>query len=150
MKKYIIGLIICLVIGCSVGLNIAQAQRISYQQQIIDISFGNTYDQQSVMNQNLDILFQKLDIVPAEISAYYQGHITSTGTVPEKGTLAVNTKLVQMGTKIYVPGYGWGVSEDKCPYYEKRGILGIDVYVGSREEAMDIGRSIKNVIVIRE
>lgn len=149
MRKYIIGLIICLVIGCSVGLNIAQAQRISYQQQIIDISFGNTYDQQSVMNQNLDILFQKLDIVPAEISAYHQGKITFTGTEPKKGTLAVNTKLVPMGTKIYVPEYGWGISEDRCPYYEHKRIFGIDVYEPDEEKCKIIGRSTKNVIIVK-
>lgn len=33
--------------------------------------------------------------------------------LPQKGTIAADTKHFPFGTKMYVPGYGWGVVEDR-------------------------------------
>ena len=40
------------------------------------------------------------------------GNITSTGQVLKKGIIAVNPNYIPYGTKLYVPGYGYGVAAD--------------------------------------
>ena len=33
--------------------------------------------------------------------------------LPQKGTIAADTRYYPFGTKMYVPGYGWGIVEDR-------------------------------------
>ena len=37
---------------------------------------------------------------------------TASGKMARPGTVAVDTKRFPMGTKFYIPGYGWGVAQD--------------------------------------
>lgn len=37
---------------------------------------------------------------------------TACGTYPAYGTIAVDPKVIPLGSKIYVPGYGWGTALD--------------------------------------
>ncbi len=37
---------------------------------------------------------------------------TATGTVVHKGTVAVDPRVIPLGTRMYIPGYGYGVAED--------------------------------------
>ena len=37
---------------------------------------------------------------------------TATGTIVQKGTVAVDPSVIPMGTRMYIPGYGYGVAED--------------------------------------
>jgi 3D (Asp-Asp-Asp) domain-containing protein len=37
---------------------------------------------------------------------------TATGTTVRKGTVAVDPRLIPLGTRMYIPGYGYGVAED--------------------------------------
>lgn len=38
--------------------------------------------------------------------------ITATGTTVRKGTVAVDPRVIPLGTRMYIPGYGYGVAED--------------------------------------
>ncbi len=38
--------------------------------------------------------------------------ITATGTSVQKGTVAVDPRVIPLGTQMYIPGYGYGVAED--------------------------------------
>jgi 3D (Asp-Asp-Asp) domain-containing protein len=51
-------------------------------------------------------------------------------------TIAVDTNVIPMGTKLYVEGYGYAVAADRGS-----GVVGkfIDVYFNTREEACDWG-----------
>jgi len=40
------------------------------------------------------------------------GGSTATGTVVRKGTVAVDPRVIPLGTQMYIPGYGYGVAED--------------------------------------
>ena len=42
----------------------------------------------------------------------HTGSRTATGTYPRRGTIAVDPDVIPLGTKLYVPGYGYGVAED--------------------------------------
>jgi 3D (Asp-Asp-Asp) domain-containing protein len=40
------------------------------------------------------------------------GGNTATGTVVRKGTVAVDPRVIPLGTRMYIPGYGYGTAED--------------------------------------
>jgi 3D (Asp-Asp-Asp) domain-containing protein len=45
-------------------------------------------------------------------TAYALRGRTARGTYVKKGTIAVDPRLIPLGTRIYVPGYGWGTALD--------------------------------------
>lgn len=45
-------------------------------------------------------------------SAYCLRGLTARGTGVEYGTIAVDPRVIPLGSKIYVPGYGWGRALD--------------------------------------
>lgn len=42
----------------------------------------------------------------------HTGNPTATGIYPYEGIVAVDPKIIKLGTKIYVPGYGYAVAMD--------------------------------------
>ncbi len=58
--------------------------------------------------------------------------------LPEDGTIAADTKYYPFGTRMYVPGYGWGVVEDRGSAI--KGPNRIDLFYHSHEEALQWGR----------
>lgn len=66
--------------------------------------------------------------------------------LPDEGTIAADTRYYPFGTRMYVPGYGWGVVEDRGGAI--KGPNRIDLYHHSHQEALQWGR--RNVHVIIE
>lgn len=67
----------------------------------------------------------------------HTGNRTATGTIPKRGTIAVDPSVIPLGTRIYVPGYGEGVAEDTG------GVVNgniIDLFFETRQEAINWGR----------
>ncbi len=58
--------------------------------------------------------------------------------LPEDGTIAADTKYYPFGTRMYIPGYGWGVVEDRGGAI--KGIDRIDLYFDSHSDALQWGR----------
>jgi hypothetical protein len=54
------------------------------------------------------------------------------------GTIAADTDYYPIGTKIYVPGYGWGVVEDRGSAI--KGPEHIDVFMNTHREALEWGK----------
>lgn len=54
------------------------------------------------------------------------------------GTIAADTKFYPFGTRMYVPGYGWGVVEDRGSAI--KGPDRIDLYFESHQDALNWGR----------
>ncbi|MDK2820660.1 MAG: hypothetical protein PWP31_625 [Clostridia bacterium] len=49
----------------------------------------------------------------AEATAYtHTGNRTASGTYPHVGTVAVDPRVIPMGSRLYIEGYGFGVAED--------------------------------------
>lgn len=71
--------------------------------------------------------------------------VTSTGTYPKRGTVAVNPKVFSYGTEFYIPGYGFGTAEDTGGAI-RRSTRKIDVVMDSYEEAMEWG--VREVFVV--
>jgi uncharacterized protein YabE (DUF348 family) len=65
------------------------------------------------------------------------GTRTATGKVVQKGIIAVDTSVIPFGTKIYVPGYGYGIAADRGGAIKGNKI---DVAFNTRREALQFGR----------
>ncbi len=73
--------------------------------------------------------------------------ITSDGSKAGKGTIAADIRRYPYGTRMYVPGYGWGEVHDKGS-----AIKGdhIDIFFPSEKEARSWGRKYLDVTIIRK
>jgi 3D (Asp-Asp-Asp) domain-containing protein len=72
--------------------------------------------------------------------------ITADGTKAKYGTIAADTKLYPFGTKMYVPGYGWGEVHDIGSAIKGNHI---DVFFPSRSDALEWGRKYLDVIILK-
>lgn len=72
--------------------------------------------------------------------------ITADGTKADKGVIAADLSRYPYGTRMHVPGYGWGEVHDKGT-----AIKGdhIDVFFPSEKEAKAWGRQYLDVTIIR-
>lgn len=70
---------------------------------------------------------------------------TSTGTYPQRGTVAVNPQIFAYGTEFYIDGYGYGKALDTGGAI-RRVNNKIDVVVDTYEEAMEWG--VKEMFVV--
>lgn len=78
-----------------------------------------------------------------ETTAYtWTGNRTASGTWPKVGTIAVDTSVIPMGTKVYVVGYGFATAEDTGGAI--KGNI-IDLYMDTEEACINWGR--RNVII---
>ncbi len=103
-------------------------------------------------------LFLKMDFWNRYVSngkrsgATYTGQ-TASGTHPREagrftyGTIAADTHYYPFGTKMYVPGYGWGIVEDRGGAI--KGPNRIDLYYDSHKHALKWGRKKVKVRIIK-
>lgn len=70
--------------------------------------------------------------------------ITASGTKARYGTIAADTSIFPFGTVLYIPGYGYGVVEDRGG--DIKGYH-IDLYYNSHQTALEWGRVVKEVKV---
>ncbi len=76
-----------------------------------EIHQGNLYEHGQAAPPASSIIAKT--VVIDKITAYtHTGNPTATGTYPRIGTVAADPKRFPYGTKVYVPGYGYGRIED--------------------------------------
>ncbi len=66
--------------------------------------------------------------------------------LPKDGTLAADTRFYPFGTRMYIPGYGYGVVEDRGSAI--KGPYRIDAYFDSHQDALEWGRETVSVEII--
>lgn len=71
--------------------------------------------------------------------------ITSDGTKAKKGTIAADITRYPYGTKMYVPGYGWGEVHDIGSAIKEEHI---DLFFPSEKEAKAWGKKNLDVIIL--
>lgn len=71
--------------------------------------------------------------------------VTADGTKAEKGTIAADPHY-PFGTKMYVPGYGWGVVHDRGSAIRGNHI---DIFFSDRDDALEWGRQYLDVVILR-
>ena len=72
--------------------------------------------------------------------------ITSDGTRAKKGVIAADISIFPYGTRMYVPGYGWGVVHDRGSAIKGHHI---DVFIKSHKDALKWGKKKLWITVIR-
>ena len=77
-------------------------------------------------------------MIPVRILPWY--------LVPQDGTIAADTKFYPFGTRMYVPGYGWGTVEDRGGAI--KGPHRIDIFYDSHSEALQWGRRKVHVTIV--
>ncbi len=78
--------------------------------------------------------------------------ITSTGTTPRIGTVAVNPKLIPYGSKLFIVSdsgyvYGYAIAEDTGGDLLNNTIL-VDLYMDTREDCLEFGRRRVTVYIL--
>lgn len=68
--------------------------------------------------------------------------LTASGTRARLGTIAADTRLYPFGTVMYVPGYGYGVVEDRGGAIRGQKI---DLFFRTHQQALEWGRQHKDV-----
>ncbi len=85
-------------------------------------------------------------VLVMECTAYtWTGNRTASGTWPAVGTAAVDPKVIPLGTKLYIEGYGPAVALDTGGAI--KGHI-IDVYLPTESECWQWGRRMVEVRVI--
>ncbi len=69
--------------------------------------------------------------------------ITKSGVKVHQGTLAVDPRVIPLGTKVYIEGMGWFVAEDTGNFSGNR----VDIYMKTHEEALQFGRKKIKVMI---
>jgi len=81
-----------------------------------------------------------------KITAYSApaGDHTATGSVVGLGTIAVDPNVIPYGTRLYVPGYGYGVADDTGS-----AIIGdhIDIFFPTYRQAVDWGAHYEQITI---
>lgn len=80
-------------------------------------------------------------------SAYTGDGITSTGTVPKWGTIAVDPSVIPYGTKIYIPQFDKYFIAEDCG----GGIKGnkVDIFMNSESECNSWGRRTIDIYIVK-
>ena len=77
-------------------------------------------------------------IVTFEATAYtWTGNRTATGTWPSRGTVAVDPRVIPLGTQLYVEGYGEAVAADTGGAIQGQKV---DLYMDDVNECLQWGR----------
>lgn len=90
--------------------------------------------------KNNNVKYLKVRVV-----AYCLYGYTSTGSYVKNGTIAVDPDIIPMGSKIYVPGYGWGKASD-CGGAIQGNI--IDIWMPSYNECINWGNQSLTITII--
>jgi len=76
----------------------------------------------------------------------HTGYRTATGIKPRRGVVAVDPRVIPMGTKLYIEGYGYGIAADTGGAIKGRKI---DVFFETRAEALKWGRRTVSVQIMK-
>ncbi len=117
-------------------------QEIPPVKQIVKVGTGEKVDLAS-SDPSAPADLKNAKVIKGQATGYtHTGNRTATGTIPKRGTVAVDPRVIPLGSKLYIPGYGYGVAEDTGGAV--KGNI-IDLFFETREEAIKWGR--RNVTI---
>ena len=92
----------------------------------------------------VEVLQEKLEpesepeTITFEATAYtWTGNRTASGTWPSRGTIAVDPRVIPLGTELYIEGYGPAVAADTGGAIQGQRV---DLYMDSEHECWQWGR----------
>lgn len=84
--------------------------------------------------------------ITMECTGYtHTGNMTYSETWPRRGTVAADISVLSIGTKIYIPNYGYGVIEDKGGLIQGNKL---DLFFDTEQEAIEWGRRTVTVEIL--
>ena len=92
--------------------------------------------------------------IQGHATAYYGDTITSTGTVPVQGTVAVDPRIIPYGTRLYITSadgryvYGYAVAEDTGGFIYFRNGATVDLFMHSYYDCCEWGWRMANIYVL--
>lgn len=105
---------------------------------IAQIHTGNLYEHKKAPEPDASIIAKTVYI--DHVTAYtWTGSPTATGVYPKIGTIAADPAKFAYGTKVYVPGYGYGRIEDTGGFRGKD-YTQFDLYMDSESDCRTWGR----------
>lgn len=81
---------------------------------------------------------------------------TASGEYTQEGVTIAMPSDIPFGTKVYIEGLGWRTAQDVGGFIqyttdnEGNRVMRVDVYVGSHERALELGRYYANGYIIRD
>ncbi|MBQ7638086.1 MAG: 3D domain-containing protein [Clostridia bacterium] len=95
-----------------------------------------------------------VSVIRGTATAYYGGYITSRGTRPMQGTVAVDPREIPYGTKMYITSsdgryvYGLGVAEDTGGFIYWPNGATVDLYMYSYQDCVNWGFRGVNIYIL--
>lgn len=81
-----------------------------------------------------------------QATAYtHTGNTTYTGVYPKIGTVAVDPRVIPLGSRLWIEGYGYGIAQDTGGAI--KGNI-IDLFMDSKEECLRWGRRMVKVYIL--
>ena len=77
----------------------------------------------------------------------HTGNRTATGTWPTHGTVAVDPRMIPLGTPLYIEGYGFAVAADTGSSIKGNRV---DVFLENRKNALKWGKKPVKVHILRK
>lgn len=110
----------------------------------------NVISQKSLPAAGEGLELAKMDIrltLNVESTAYtYTGNKTATGVEPRAGMIAVDPKVIALGSKVYVEGYGYAIAADTGGAIRGNRI---DVFFPTLRQCIDWGRKSVHIYVLK-
>jgi len=160
MKKYIISLLLItlmVVLGVNkININ-SQTEKIKPQnknvEKMVDKQEEIIYNEVELEQPNQNINIEENDNYIIMIATAYTRSIeegthkgiTRSGTQVSRGTVAVDPRVIPLGTKLYVENYGHAVALDTGGAIKENRI---DLYMETKDEAFEFGRKEVRVWII--
>lgn len=105
---------------------------------VMQVSTGAGTQLKKIATTESGASFYYTDVFEVETTAYtWTGNRTATGTWPQIGTIAVDPKVIPLGTKAYIVGYGFAVAEDTGGAIQ--GSI-VDLYMDTESACISWGR----------
>lgn len=108
-----------------------------------EVTLAYLHRAEPIANRNM----RAISMVASAYSAYDPGnsHYTATGSFLRKGLVAVDPKVIPLGTRLYIPGYGNAIADDIGGAIKGNRI---DLAFDSHGEAIQFGRQNITIYII--
>lgn len=117
-----------------------------------DVTMCNTTPELEVINPDIKKEEENNKYIIMKASAYTKSveegtsrGITRSGVSVSRGIVSVDPKIIPLGTKLYIEGYGYAVAADTGGAIKGNRI---DLYMETKKEAFEFGRRDVKVFII--
>lgn len=156
MRKYIV-ILLLMILVVIIGVHQVQSQTETKLEtknknvELMDkemVMYNNEIEQEldsNIKTENENYMIMEATAYTKSIEEGTHRGITKSGTQVSRGTIAVDPRVIPLGTKVYVEGYGHAECLDIGGAIKGNRI---DLYMDSRKECFEFGRKNVKVYII--